>query len=254
MPSLKTAYASLSVRLCHATRLHTVRTLGRRLTFPGPRCGTTALAFPSTPGTRSANVADFSPFAGVRYAATRRPTLAALVAPPYDVIDEDQRAALEAADEHNAVRLILPRDASRRGRPLRPGRRDVRGAGARRACSSAIRRRGFYAYRMEFTRPARRPPPHPRRARRADAPRARASGDIVLPHERTLPKAKSDRLALLRAIRVNVDPIWGLTLGSGLTELLDGAQPLASLRRRRRRHRTSSPPSTTRARSRRSAR
>ena len=50
--------------------------------------------------------------------------------------------------------------------------------------------------------------------------------DDVLPHERTLPKAKSDRLALLRAMRVNVDPIWGLTLGSGLTALLATATPL----------------------------
>ena len=57
---------------------------------------------------------DFSPFAGVRYRGAST-ELAALVAPPYDVIDDDQRAALEAADEHNAVRLILPRDASVEG-------------------------------------------------------------------------------------------------------------------------------------------
>ena len=43
-----------------------------------------------------------------------------------------------------------------------------------------------------------------------------AADDDVLPHERTLPKAKSDRLALLRAMRVNVDPIWGLTPATGL--------------------------------------
>ena len=43
----------------------------------------------------------------------------------------------------------------------------------------------------------------------------------VLPHERTMPKAKSDRLALLRATRANVDPIWGLSLAVGLTERLE---------------------------------
>ncbi len=62
---------------------------------------------------------DFSPFAGSRYAGIHRPgpstELAALVAPPYDVIDDDQRASLEAADEHNAVRLILPQDLATRG-------------------------------------------------------------------------------------------------------------------------------------------
>jgi uncharacterized protein (DUF1015 family) len=49
----------------------------------------------------------------------------------------------------------------------------------------------------------------------------------VLPHERTLAKAKSDRLALLAAMRVNVDPIWGLTLGRGLTESLGDVAPVA---------------------------
>jgi uncharacterized protein (DUF1015 family) len=43
----------------------------------------------------------------------------------------------------------------------------------------------------------------------------------VLPHERTLPKAKSDRLSLLRATRANFDPIWGLSLSAGLSTLLD---------------------------------
>ncbi len=51
----------------------------------------------------------------------------------------------------------------------------------------------------------------------------------VMPHERTLPKAKSDRLELLRATRANLDPIWGLSLAAGLSERLvpDGA-PLAT--------------------------
>ena len=57
-------------------------------------------------------------------------------------------------------------------------------------------------------------------------PAAAGEGD-VLPHERTLPKAKSDRLALLRATRVNLDPIWGLTGGTGLAAIADRALPLA---------------------------
>ena len=38
--------------------------------------------------------------------------------------------------------------------------------------------------------------------------RARA----ILPHERTTPKDKQDRLDLLRATRTNLSPIWGLSL------------------------------------------
>lgn len=42
----------------------------------------------------------------------------------------------------------------------------------------------------------------------------------VLPHERTTPKAKSDRLDLTRATLTNLSPVWGLSLADGLTALL----------------------------------
>ena len=40
----------------------------------------------------------------------------------------------------------------------------------------------------------------------------------VLPHERTTPKASTDRLDLTRATRANLSPVWGLSLASGLTD------------------------------------
>src|SRR6185436_14088604 len=45
-----------------------------------------------------------------------------------------------------------------------------------------------------------------------------ASG--VLPHERTTPKAKTDRLDLTRSTSANLSPVWGLSLTPGLTDLL----------------------------------
>jgi uncharacterized protein (DUF1015 family) len=42
----------------------------------------------------------------------------------------------------------------------------------------------------------------------------------VVPHERTTPKAKSDRLDLTRSTRANLSPVWGLSLTPGLTDLL----------------------------------
>jgi uncharacterized protein (DUF1015 family) len=174
-------------------------------------------------------VADFSPFAGIRYAGIQQrgvsTELAALVAPPYDVIDDDQRGALEAADEHNSVRLILPQDERTDGdRYARAADTFARWRASGVLASDPAPR--LYAYRMEFTDPhgARR---HTRGVLGA-VTLPEPGDDDVLPHERTLPKAKSDRLALLRAMRVNVDPIWGLTLGSGLTALLDDAAPLAA--------------------------
>ncbi|HVQ17768.1 MAG TPA: DUF1015 domain-containing protein [Actinomycetes bacterium] len=48
-----------------------------------------------------------SPFRATRYADV---DLAAVTSPPYDVVEPDRFARLEAADPHNVVRLILPRD------------------------------------------------------------------------------------------------------------------------------------------------
>jgi uncharacterized protein (DUF1015 family) len=42
----------------------------------------------------------------------------------------------------------------------------------------------------------------------------------VLPHERTTPKAVTDRLDLTRATQANLSPVWGLSLTTGLSELL----------------------------------
>ena len=39
----------------------------------------------------------------------------------------------------------------------------------------------------------------------------------VLPHERTTPKASTDRLDLTRATRANLSPVWGLSLAAGLS-------------------------------------
>ena len=52
----------------------------------------------------------------------------------------------------------------------------------------------------------------------------------VLPHERVTPKASTDRLDLTRATRANLSPVWGLSLATGLTELLTApADPIASV-------------------------
>src|SRR5690606_38655970 len=45
-------------------------------------------------------------------------------------------------------------------------------------------------------------------------------GTDILPHEHTTPKAKSDRLDMLRSCRANTSAIWGLSLAKGLTDLL----------------------------------
>jgi uncharacterized protein (DUF1015 family) len=58
-------------------------------------------------GTRPLRLA---PFRALRYNPTLVPDLGAVTCPPYDVIGADGIAAWEAADPHNVVRLILPRN------------------------------------------------------------------------------------------------------------------------------------------------
>ena len=161
---------------------------------------------------------EFRPFRGIRY---RRDDLDAVTAPPYDVIDPDQRDALAERSEHNSVRLILPGEGdgyARAAELLRTWEAD--------GILAQDDQPAFYSYRMTFVDDTGH--------RRSSVgvlgglvtPRASGEGD-VLPHERTLPKAKSDRLALLRATRVNLDPIWGLTPITGLAAIAGRAVHLA---------------------------
>ena len=163
----------------------------------------------------------FRPFEGARYDCdVAGGELHDLVAPPYDVVDDDEHAALEAAHDCNSVRLILPRDERADGdRYARAA--SVFAAWVRDGVLVVDSPARFYAYRMEYGGR------HTRGVIGALG-LPEPGGDDVLPHERTLPKAKSDRLALLREMRVNVDPIWALSLGTGLTEQAEQAQPLCT--------------------------
>jgi uncharacterized protein (DUF1015 family) len=141
----------------------------------------------------------------------------AISAPPYDVIDDDERADLERADPHNAVRLILPHDTDQLDRYS--------------AAAATLREwldggvlvvdddEHLYGYRMTYEDETGRQRCTHGVIGALDLPATGAYGD-VLPHERTLPKARSDRLSLLRATRANFDPIWVLSLAPGLTDAL----------------------------------
>lgn len=158
----------------------------------------------------------FEPFPGLRYSSSHIRSLDDVVCPPYDVITEAERAALEARSAYNVVRLELPSDAAG----------DDRYRAAARLLDSwrdggVLHRDGqdaFYGYRMTFTGPSGEP------ASTVGVIGALAlepPGRGILPHEETTPKAKTDRLELLRATRANLSPIWGLSPAEGLSGLLE---------------------------------
>jgi uncharacterized protein (DUF1015 family) len=143
------------------------------------------------------------PFRALRYNPSAVGDLAAVVAPPYDVISDAYRDTLYDRNEHNVIRLILNRDADR-----------YAGAGA---LLQEWRRTGVLLqdtqpalgyYVENFTLP--------------DGTTRERAGVLAIvrleafdtgnirPHERTFARAKEDRMRLLQACRTNLSPIFGL--------------------------------------------
>jgi uncharacterized protein (DUF1015 family) len=148
-------------------------------------------------------MADVQPLRALHYDQALAGPLPDLVAPPYDVIDVDERAALAARSPYNVVAIDLPEmpDPYERAARLFAEWREegvlVRDAqpamwvleqhyagpdGAQRT------RRGFFArVRVEEYGPGR-----------------------IRPHERTHPGPREDRLRLTRATGTNLSPIFAL--------------------------------------------
>jgi uncharacterized protein (DUF1015 family) len=158
----------------------------------------------------------FEPFRALRYSPTV--PLDDAAAPPYDVLSERDVDALAARHDRNIVLVDVPRPADDGDRYDRAAARLVEWE--REGTLQRDPTPSFTLYRMNF--------------RSEDGARRETVGVLgalevvdegaggVVPHERTTPKAKSDRLDLTRATTANLSPVWGLSLTSGLTDLLRG--------------------------------
>jgi uncharacterized protein (DUF1015 family) len=154
-------------------------------------------------------MADIRPFQAIRYAALSGLDFSRVVAPPYDVLDEAGRSALQAKDPRNIVEVDLPfmppksvgpdevyerasqtlqrwLDEGVLVRDQRPGLYPY--TQAYRHDGNAFNRRGFFAL-----------------VRLAPF----GEGQVV-PHELTYRGPIEDRLRLMRATGVQLSPIFGL--------------------------------------------
>lgn len=173
-------------------------------------------------------MAEIAPLTPLRYDLSRLSPggLAAVVAPPYDVIDAEQRAELAARDPRNVVRAILPE-----------GENDAKYTNAAellrgwRADGTLVRDEtpAFYRYDQTFAPPG-GGAKITRRGFLALVKLVPLDQGIVLPHERTLRGPKEDRLKLFRATRTNLSPGFMLYRdpSKALDAALDRATPLAS--------------------------
>ncbi|HEV2754866.1 MAG TPA: DUF1015 domain-containing protein [Actinomycetota bacterium] len=151
---------------------------------------------------------ELRPFTGIRYSSSS--DLPKLICPPYDVISPEEQDALHRVHPHNAVHLELAQG----------GQANYSEAGETFAgwlADGTLTRDetpSLYVYRQDFVD--------------ANGLRRRVAGVVgalaleefgesagVLPHERTMAGPKEDRLALMRAVRANISPIYAIYRGGG---------------------------------------
>ncbi len=156
----------------------------------------------------------FEPFHAIRYAVA---DLDLVIAPPYDVLSDAEVTELAARSPYNIVHVDVPRGNDSRYRVAADLLQDWLADGV------LVREPepSLTIYRMCFTDGTGVPRNISGVLGGLEVVDEAAGG--VLPHERTTPKASTDRLDLTRATMANLSPVWGLSLASGLTELLSEA-------------------------------
>jgi uncharacterized protein (DUF1015 family) len=146
---------------------------------------------------------EIRPFRGLRYDARKVGEIAAVMAPPYDVIDDAGRAELAARSPHAAIHFILPVGEGDAKYPA--------GAAAfRRQVEAAMLRDprpAFYVYHQRFEQGGRE---HTRKGFIGLVRLTRFGEGPVLAHERTLAGPKRDRLELMRACEAHLELVFGM--------------------------------------------
>lgn len=153
-------------------------------------------------------MAQIRPFAGVRYAQRKELDVSKLIAPPYDVLDEAGKAALQARHPNNIVTIDLPHLPAKTVGP------DETYEKANLTLQSWLHagvlhrdpRPALYPYTQSYDHAGRT---YHRRGFIALVKLEPFGGDIV-PHEKTYKGPIEDRMKLMRATGMQLSPIFGL--------------------------------------------
>ena len=188
-------------------------TAGSDPAFPdrGPGSSRTLLTTSSIPRPDGLILA---PFRALRYDAAVAGSLELLTSPPYDVINADGVAALEALSDHNVVRLILPREDAGDSPDTSGGQyvqarsllEQWRTSGVLRPDATA----SLYVYEQADPVGG-----HVQRGLLGALALTPPEDGIVLPHENTMAGPVSDRLALYTAVEADLEPIFLVYDGGG---------------------------------------
>ena len=143
-------------------------------------------------------MADVQPLEAIRYAPDV--DLARVVCPPFDTIAPKEQRRLYKFSPRNAVRLELPKERD----PYKAAAKTLR-QWLDKGTLVRDETPAFYVYQQEFAHGGES------YRRRLLFGRLRLEpwdSGTVLPHERTFPAPKEDRLKLLRSLRLNTSPIF----------------------------------------------
>jgi len=149
-------------------------------------------------------------FPAIRFDLERcRGDLSNLLAPPYDVLNQADKDALLAKSDHNIVAIDLPHIPPKTLGPPEAYERSaaamnewLQGGVLVREDSPAL-----YVYHQTFTHGGNT---YTRRKFFARVRLHPFSDNVVLPHELTFGGPKEDRLALMKATRCNLSPVFAL--------------------------------------------
>lgn len=152
-------------------------------------------------------MAQIRPFAGIRY-SKKHSDISAMIAPPYDVLDEAGKAKLQAKDPNNIVTVDLPFMPPKSVGP--DAVYEQASLTLQSWLSSGVlvkdNRRALYPYCQTYE--------HAGKTfhRRGFVALVKLSpfGQDVVPHEKTYKGPIEDRLKLMRATQMQLSPIFGL--------------------------------------------
>ncbi len=153
-------------------------------------------------------MSDIRPFRGIRYATTASRDISSRLAPPYDVLDEADKRALLARSDHNFVAVDLPHVPPKTAGPAKAYADAAKKLAGWIDEGAMVRdpAPAFYVYHQSFRQGDQQ------FTRKMFFARLRLVefGKGVFAHEETFGGPKEDRLALTRATRANMSPIFGL--------------------------------------------
>lgn len=155
-------------------------------------------------------MAEIKAFKALRFDTEKAGKIEQLTCPPYDIISEKQRLEFIATNEHNVIRLELPKEGENPYLTAGDTLKQWENEGILKTDDEDH----LYIYEEEFTAHGEK------NSVKGFICRVKIeefSKGVVLPHEETLSKAKTDRFNLMNATNCNFSQIYSLYMDDGHT-------------------------------------